>query len=167
MNSTRTDSLGGLLPYLALLSAISFVLHFAWEYIQCQPFFVHGAAPATLSGMLGATLGDLVLTGLVYAGVAAVARNWRWPRLPWTPGIWVALLGLSLAIGVSVEWYALSVGRWSYTGLAPLLPMTSLSVVPLLQLVILLPLSFGLAAWLRARARDAVNGGVRGASSPR
>ncbi len=151
MTGPPGSSARGVVRYLALLSVIAFVLHFAWEYIQCQPFFLHLTAPATAAGMLGAALGDLVLTGLVYVGVGAVARDWRWPLLPWTPRIWTVLLVLALALGVAVEWYALSAGRWSYTENAPIVPMTGLSIVPLLQLVILLPLSFGLAARLTRR----------------
>lgn len=96
--------------------------------------------------MLIAALGDLVITLLAYGMVASI-HGWRWPLKPWSVGIWIALLGLALAISVSVEVYALHTGRWAYTDATPRLPGTPVSVLPVAQLLILFPLSFRLARW--------------------
>lgn len=133
-----------LLFWLALLP-LAFTLHLGWEYAQCQAFFVHGAIPATPAAMLRATLGDLVLTALAYAGVAAITRNAAWGVERWTRRVWISLLGFALSFSIALELMALVTGRWSYTASALRLPMTSVSIVPVLQLVILFPISFALA----------------------
>ncbi len=48
--------------FLTALCLISLALRLVWEWAQCAPFFIHGAAPATVSAMLVATLGDVALT---------------------------------------------------------------------------------------------------------
>lgn len=135
---------GQLAVFLVVLALISFPLHFAWEWLQCQPYFVHGAAPASPSAMLLATLGDIALTLLAYAGVAAV-HGTTWPLRPWSAGVWLTLLILALVLSVAVEMYALRSGRWAYTEAAPRLPGSAISLLPVAQLLILLPLSFRLA----------------------
>ncbi len=125
--------------------AISFVLHFAWEWVQCRPYFVHAAVAPTKAAMLVATLGDLGLTLLAYLGTAVATRAWDWPLRPWGWRTWLALEVSAIGWSLLVEWGALGTGRWSYTDAAPLLPGTSMSILPLLQLVLLFPASFGLA----------------------
>ena len=133
--------------FLLALVLISFPMHFVWEWLQCQPYFVHRLAPATPLSMLIAALGDLVITLLAYGALASI-HGWKWPLRPWSVGIWIALLGLALTISVSVEVYALHTGRWAYTDAAPRLPGTPVSVLPVGQLLILLPLSFRIARWV-------------------
>lgn len=135
-------------PVLAL---VSFALHFAWEYAQCEAFFVHGREPATLGAMLRATLGERLLTAIAWAGTA-VAWDRDWPLHRWTPRVWLALAGLVVALSVAVELHALAMDWWRYTKRAPLLPLTLVSVLPL---VLLFPLSFGLARTLALRATEA------------
>ena len=134
--------------YLAVVLLVSFPLHFAWEWFQCQPFFVHRATPATVSSMVVATLGDLLLTLIAYAATAALhgpqwpMRRWRWPQV-------VTLELLALAMAMTIERYAVATGRWSYTDAAPRLPLTDVSVLPIMQLVLLFPASFLLARRLQ------------------
>jgi hypothetical protein len=130
--------------FLALLP-IAFLLHLGWEYAQCQPFFTHGQSPPTAAAMLMAAAGDLVLTAMAYAGVAAATRRWDWALQRWSRPVWVSLLVLATALSVAVEMYALATGRWAYTTLAPIVPIIGVSLIPVLQLVLLLPLSFALA----------------------
>jgi hypothetical protein len=133
------------LRYWLTLLPLAFALNGAWEYLQCAEFFVHGTAPNSAAEMLLATLGDVALTVLTYAIVAAITRNASWGIAAWTARVWISLLGLALILSASMEFAALTSGRWSYTPAAPLLPLTQLSIVPILQLVILLPLSLRLA----------------------
>lgn len=144
MTTTSRRQLG---IFLAVLSLASFPLQFVWEWVQCQPYFVHGATPPTLAVMLMATLGDVVLTLLAYGGAAAL-HGADWPMRPWTARIWITLLSLALAMSVAVETYALQSGRWAYTDAAPRLWGSSISLLPVTQLLILFPVSFGLARWL-------------------
>lgn len=132
--------------WLTLLP-LAFDLHLGWEYLQCRGFFIHGTLPDDARGLIRATLGDVGLTLLAYAVVAAVQADWGWPlrRWSWRIGLW--LPGIAMLLSLAVEWHALATGRWSYTERAPRLPMLAISLLPVLQLLLLLPLSFGLARW--------------------
>ena len=103
--------------------------------------------------MLWATLGDLLLTAIAYVGVVAGTRQWDWPVGVWTRSATVSLLILAVALSVAVESYGLATGRWAYTEIAPKLPLTNLSLVPVVQLVLLFPLSFALARWVSLRVK--------------
>jgi hypothetical protein len=129
------------LAYLVALMLVSFPLHFAWEWFQCQPYFVHRATPATAASMLIATLGDLVLTLVAYA-VVALLRGPEWPLQRWCASPSLTLVGTALVLAFTTEGYALSTGRWTYTDAAPLVPGTPISMLPILQSLLLLPASF-------------------------
>lgn len=58
--------------------------------------------------------------------------------------MWLALLGTALALSVSIELYALATHRWEYTKINPRIPGLGISVVPVLQLQLLIPVTFGL-----------------------
>jgi hypothetical protein len=131
-----------------VLSVVAFSLHYLWENIQCPLFFVHTKGDPNQIDMLIATLGDVVLTWLVYAGEALVARRWLWLLESWGWRQWATMLVMAVLMGVAVEWYALETSRWSYTNLTPQIPGTPISVIPVAQLLLLLPLSFGLTRWL-------------------
>lgn len=140
--------------YLVVVLAVSSPLHFAWEWIQCQPFFVHRTTPPTVLAMFAATLGDLALTLIAYAAVA-VLHGRRWPLRRWRWRLVATLEGVALALAISVELYALSTGRWVYTDAAPRVPFTNVSAIPIMQLTLLLPASFLLARWLHPRSAGA------------
>lgn len=129
------------------LVAVTFLFHFAWENAQCRFFFVHGSYDATMWGMFVATLGDVWLTWLIYGAVSAFRRDLGWGWRLFDRRSLLMMSAVSLGLAVYVEHRALSEGRWAYTEIAPLLPGTSLSIIPLLQLLILTPLSI----WLSAR----------------
>lgn len=129
---------------LALLPT-AFALHLAWEYVQCQPYFTHGSLPTTTVTMLLATLGDVALTAIAYVATALIARSWAWPLIRWDRRVWISLMVSAVILALLVEWHALGTGRWGYTAAALLVPGTAVGLLPILQLVVLFPLSFGLA----------------------
>ncbi|MGM0578858.1 MAG: class I SAM-dependent methyltransferase [Myxococcota bacterium] len=136
----------------ATLTILAWVVHFAWENAQCPLFFEHGSYDASLEAMAIAAAGDVVLTWLVYAVIAAASRRWRWSaERAWTLRQWALLMGLAIALGVAIERHALATGRWSYTDAAPRLPFVDVSMVPIMQLMVLLPVSFTLADRLTRR----------------
>ena len=139
--------------FVAALSVIAFVLHFAWENAQCAAFFVHASSTPTQVDMVRATLGDVVMTWLAYAAVALVTRRRNWPFDRWAWREWVTLVGSALAMSVALERFAIASGRWSYTADNPRIPGTDVSVLPVAQLLLLLPMTIWLAAWIAARAR--------------
>lgn len=140
LDSPPSEPGRSIVRFLMLLALISFPLHFAWEWVQCQPYFIHLAAPPNLRSMVLATLGDVVLTWLVYA-VLAPFHGRAWPMAPWGWSIWLSVMAMALGISVAVELFALWTGRWSYTEAAPLLPGSPLSMLPIAQMLILVPIA--------------------------
>ena len=139
------------------LTVVAVVLHGTWENVQCPIFFEHGSYDASPRGMALATLGDVGITWALYAAVAAVSWQWRWSAQRWSWRQWATLLGLALVLGWSIETRALALNRWSYKAHTPLVPGTSVSVIPILQLLVLTPLVFRLACFVSSRKR-AVSG---------
>lgn len=139
-----------LAAFLVAVSLISFPLHLAWEWMQCQPYFVHRAAPATAASMLTAALGDVALTLFAYCAVAAI-HDAAWPLKSWPASVWLVLMGMALITSLAVEGYALLTDRWAYTDAAPVLPGLPISILPVAQLLILFPFSFYLARALIRR----------------
>jgi SAM-dependent methyltransferase len=133
---------------------VAFVLHFGWEAIQCPIFFVHRGYVAGWGGMALASLGDVALTWVLHAVVAGVSRRWRWTRGPWSWGQWAWLLGGALGVAVGIERVALARDLWSYRAAMPVIPGLGVGVVPVLQLLVLTPLTFALAERLVPRSGD-------------
>lgn len=129
-----------------VLSLVSFVLHFAWENVQCPLFYLHGSYDASWRGMVLATSGDLLLTWMIYASIATVSLRWRWDTAAWNALQWAALIAIAIALGLAVEVRALATSRWAYTPGMPLVPGLRVGLVPVAQLLILTPVSFALAA---------------------
>jgi hypothetical protein len=92
--------------------------------------------------MASAALGDLVLTWLAYMAIVVASNSWRWVAQPWMLKQWSLIVGLALAFSIGFEIVALNSTRWSYTAANPVLPVLGVSVLPVLQLLVLFPLSF-------------------------
>ena len=130
-----------------IITLISFFLHLIWEYAQCIPFFNHEKLQPTHQAMLMATLGDILLTYIAYIFVTTVKKDWLWPLKKWDFKILFGLIIVSLVLSISIELRALSTGRWSYSEINPLL-LNKVSIIPILQLLILFPLTFYLSRLL-------------------
>lgn len=143
-----------MLRHAALLAVPALPLHYAWENVQCRLFFVHRANPADQWSMLQAAWGDVLLTWIAYLVVATLTGRWRWLHGPWTARVWIILLGTALTLSVSIEFYALATDRWAYTDINPRLPGLGVSLIPILQLLILFPVTFWLVRiWESSRSR--------------
>lgn len=156
----QASGISGASRILLAVALMGFPLHFAWEWLQCGPYFVHQATPPNLTSMLVATAGDVALTSLAY-GFLAARFGASWPLGAWRPVIWVSVLGIALALSLAIELYALQTGRWSYTAAAPRLPGTQISLLPIAQMLILLPLSMRLGAFAVRRLQTVGKAPVR------
>jgi len=134
------------------VTGMAFGLNYLWENLHCPWFFIHrGGNPGQLA-MVVATLGDVAMTWIAQGVVAAVSRRWLWLLEPWRRRQWTVLLGTALVLSGFVESWALANSLWGYTDINPLVPGTPISVLPVAQLLLLFPLTFGLSRKLIRRA---------------
>lgn len=133
---------------LGRLLAVALPLYFAWEMAQA-PFFTGmpaGWVKATLM-CAQATLGDGVLVAAVAIAGTLLYRDRRWFVPPSLPRYVVAVV-VGVALQIAVEWVMVyRLGRWGYASDQPILPIVGLGILPVLQPIVLLPLTF----WLTAR----------------
>ncbi len=127
--------------FVILFSAIAFVLHFAWEYVQCAPFFRHVQNTPNLSAMISATSGDILMIWAVFLVMATGYRSFTWFNDHWNLSSVLSIVGVSLFLAVLVELWAIRTGRWAYTENNPLLPALGVSILPLLQMALINPIS--------------------------
>lgn len=141
------------LPFALAFVAAAFGLNLVWELVQCRLFFVHGSVPATLPAMFVATAGDVALSALIYGAVALCMRDPIWGLRGFSTRSLAVTLAFAVMVALLVEWRALSSGRWVYTGLMPLVPATQIGVIPILQLLLLVPLTvISARRWTERRA---------------
>lgn len=126
------------------VTGIAFGLNYVWEMIQCSRFFIHLDGEALPSAMVIATIGDVAMTWFVHSIIAIVSGRWLWLLDRWRWSHWALLLGTALALSFLVEGWALSNDLWSYTDCNPRIPGTSISALPVAQLLLLFPFTFGL-----------------------
>jgi hypothetical protein len=127
---------------ILIFCVVTFVLHFAWEWYQCRPFFIHRGSPESLFSMMVASIGDVVLTLLIVCSVFVVNKMSPLPRSKLLSARGVSLMEFfAVFVAVAVEKYALATGRWQYTAINPIIPFMRVSLLPVAQLMILTPVS--------------------------
>lgn len=133
----------------ARLLAIALPLNFAWELLQAPAYRSMG--DTWLEGVLvclRATLGDgVIFLGLFGVGTLLFGRHWFAPA---RIGRYAAILGVAVTIQIAVEWAALAAGRWNYAAWHP--RVFGAGLLPILQAVVLVPLTFMLLARWHSRA---------------
>ena len=83
---------------------------------------------------------DALMVVILYIMVGVLVRNLSWGRKFNNKRIIIFLvLGLLWAIGI--EYQAINASRWSYTTAMPVLPVLNVGILPLLQMLILPPIS--------------------------
>lgn len=137
---------------LAKLTAILFVLavavNLAWELAQRTFYAGADDFRTALWHCFVAALGDGLLVTLIFAAAAAAQGSFNWFIKP-TAGGYAAMIGTSLVIGFTVEWWGLRIAeRWQYSERMPLIPLIDIGIVPLLQMILLPPLIF----WIMRRS---------------
>ena len=130
----------------AAVFAIAVPLNFLWEVAQSPLYASLPPFPARVWHCLAASLGDGLLIVLLWITGWSVFRRPDWFRRPHT-GKCLLMLTTGIVVGVIVESAGLRTGRWSYE---PRMPRVGhLGIVPLVQMVLLPPLTFALAARTR------------------
>lgn len=127
----------------AIVFVVGVTLNYAWEMAQAPLYAPMGTFWQATWRCFEASLGDGVLVLVVLLTGTMVFRSGAWvvsgsrSRLAFSSGV-----GLSLA--VLVELWGLHTQRWVYAASMPLVPGTAIGLVPLAQMAVLVPLTFGL-----------------------
>ncbi len=136
---------------LALVYGIAVALNYAWELAQSGLFTAESNAGNIWWHCFVASLGDGVMVVLLF-GIGWLASGRRhWFVHPGLKGYAIlAAAGVSMAI--AVEWVAVHMlDGWSYAPAMPRLPGIEVGLVPVLQMVLLPPLIFRIAAAVAVR----------------
>jgi len=129
--------------YTAIITAAAFVLHLVWENAQAPLYAGYQSFSAHFPLCLMGAAGDVAVTLFVLAFMLLLKRE-----IPQTARDFIALAVIGFGIAVLIEQRALLSGAWGYAPAMPLLPILQVGLTPILQMTILLPLSFYLAAYM-------------------
>lgn len=134
---------------LGRLFAVSVVLNYPWELGQAFLYVGMTYSLAMWWHCFVAALGDGVLVWIIYLLGWAIFGTGDWIARPdWQRYTWMCSAGLIL--GILVEWLAVHLlGRWNYTDQMPTIPWLNVGWVPVLQMVMLPPIIFAIAAVVR------------------
>lgn len=138
--------------FLATTVLVSFALNEIWEMSQMSTYVE--TAGHTWTSMLGvctaAAVVDVGITVIIYSAGALAAGDLGWGlHGRWNIYATVAVWGLGYA--ALVEHASLTAGRWSYTNRMPVVPLLNAGLWPLLQMILLPPLTFAFARWWAGR----------------
>ncbi|MEK7579032.1 MAG: hypothetical protein AAB460_00660 [Patescibacteria group bacterium] len=133
------------LLYFCVLGVVAFLFHFVWESSHVTALYggyenLGGGVPITL----WAAFGDVLYTFLAVGIVSLCARGISWVRnISLASFLGLALMGL--LISLCVEYRALALHRWFYLPAMPIIPYFKVGLSPVLQMILLLPLSILIA----------------------
>jgi hypothetical protein len=128
------------LKYAAVLAVSAFFLHLIWENIQAPLYDGYQSFSQHIPICFIGTLGDVLITLLVFAFLWLLKKD-----LLDTRNNFFALAIIGFVIAVAIEQHALLLGKWSYTATMPIIPWLGVGLTPIIQMTILLPLSFYIA----------------------
>jgi hypothetical protein len=126
-------------------SAIGFLLHLAWELLQCSSYFRHLSVPSTYSAMILVSLGDVAIMWAVFFIKAVSAGSLTWYLIDWNTKTMVRIILISSTLSFVSEFWAIEGGRWAYTENNPVLPLIGVSILPIIQMSVITPISFLIA----------------------
>ena len=134
---------------LIVLTGVSFAFHYAWE-ISHVGLYGGYEDLTSLPITLWATIGDVVYTLSAYVFISLLKGSWSWlEELERRDVAGAAILGFFIAL--SVEYKALAFGRWFYLDAMPVIPLVNVGASPVLQMTILLPVTFIVARVIYSR----------------
>lgn len=124
------------------VATVAAPLQFAWEYLQCGIFYNMEASIQHSYLMLSATFGDINMTVVLYFLLSFVNMDLDWITKNWEPKEYVIMALYALFLSFYFESHALHTGRWSYSEAMPLFLNTNIGLMPVIQLLILFPITF-------------------------
>ena len=137
------------LKYVVYLYMYATVFNYPWELAQGPLFVGMDNIKFAWVHCFGSALGDGVVTLIIYLFGCALHRSWDW-SFQMTVRKYTEVATIGLAVGTVIEWVALNVlHRWRYAPEMPTVPFLDLGILPLLQMVFLLPITFFFASKYR------------------
>jgi hypothetical protein len=132
--------------YLFLLSI---PLHLIWEVAQISAYnFPEGTLLTDVIGCFAPTLGDGLMTLVMYWAGWLGFRDWQWILHPGIRG-YLFMMSIGLLLAVMVEWNALyRTGAWAYNERMITVPVLRVGLLPLLQMILLPPATVLLLNWV-------------------
>ena len=125
--------------FITLLVLVSFILHMVWEFAH-HGLYTGYENLTPLPIYLWATIGDVLYTLVAFALASCFKHGIEWIKeARWPDFLGLATLGFFLAL--YVEYKALALGRWIYTPAMPIVPGFEVGLSPVLQMMLLLPLT--------------------------
>ena len=134
------------------LLIIALVLSFAWEMLQMSAFAGLPESFLVAAGVcaLAAVFDALIVLGL-FAFAVVVYGDRRWFSPP-TVRRYTVIVAVGLLLQLLIEWVAVHrLALWSYRDRHPIIPGLDVGVWPVLQPIVVLPLTF----WLLGHSRQA------------
>jgi hypothetical protein len=147
------------------LFAVAVPLNLAWEVAQMRAYaFPRQGLLADIVGCLVPSFGDGLMTLAVYWTGWLVFRRADWVARPALAG-YALMTAAGFAPAVAVEWNALRrTGAWAYAPAMPLMPGLGVGWLPVLQMLVLPPLTAHLVWRWSPRSVGAPSGGERGSA---
>lgn len=125
---------------IIFLSIIAFVLHIIWENAQASLFQGFASFSEHFPMCVVGAVGDVAITLFVYFIVALLKNDFNWiVTLNKKDIISLAVVGFFIAVWI--EQRALLFGRWAYADAMPIIPHLKVGLLPILQMILLLPFS--------------------------
>jgi len=133
------DKVKNILNRNLIIIVVSVILQGLWEYIVCGLFYDTESINNMTSLMVEATIGDVIITVTIFNLILIINRSGK-HSLNFIDILIVCLYGFSAAM--VFETRALAINRWVYSEIMGNFMGTGVGNIPILQLVLLLPLTF-------------------------
>ena len=131
---------------IATIYLVAVALNYPWELAQAVLFTGESHQGNVFLHCFVASLGDGVILLVLFGIGWATAGTPHWFRHP-RAADYIALIVSGAALATAVEWIAVHMlQRWTYADAMPRLPLLDVGLAPLLQMILLPPLIFWIAA---------------------
>lgn len=136
-----------------ILIIVSFAVHFVWEYAHFSLYAGYEQWSGSVPAYFLATVGDVLYTLGAFALVSGIKKSYEWISSA-TLADYLMLVTLGCLIALLVEYKGLALDRWEYLPEMPLIPLLGVGISPILQMAILLPITFAVTQWISSRFSD-------------
>jgi hypothetical protein len=152
---TWTGNRSAYVKRILVIFIVAVALNYVWEVAQAPMYAGLEDWNSVWWHCFVAALGDGILVWLIFLVGWITFRRFDW-YAPLNSRALALMLLAGLFIGFGIEWVAINLlGRWAYTVDMPLLPGLDVGLVPVLQMLLLPPAIFRIAA--RWNGKDCMN----------